>query len=584
MSQASLTSLFTPSTRASQSSPSLSQTPSSRYGHTRKRSEAEDLSATEVTPLKRQRITTTSRLQSAAPLAERLRPHTLEEFVGQPHLTGPGSLLMSQLDRGATGSIIFWGPPGCGKTTLARLLAKRTNAVFKELSATDSGIADVRAVVDEAKNLLALTGRRTILFLDEVHRFNKAQQDIFLPFIEQGHLQLIGATTENPSFRLTSALLSRCRVFVLERLTDDDIRKIITQAVQRVSQTDSSHETVSHPNTHEVHVVDEDVGSSDVASSQPDIEEPLPQPSQLSQSSVGSEPGPSGTPSSSTQAALLFPAYPQLTPKVLSTIVSLSTGDARTALSLLELVLSAARTSDEGTLLSSLRRSVSTAYDRSGDARYDMISALHKSVRGSQGSAALYWLARMLSAGEDPLYIARRMVVCASEDIGLADNHALPLAMATYQACQVIGMPECRINLAHLISYLAEAPKSTRSYEGYNRAEEAAKLDPTIPVPLMVRNAPTGLMKDLGYAQDYKYNPEYAHPVTNDYLPIQFRGGEFLRKEGDKRDKVWDEDALRQWELQENGGRPWSGRPTEPDGTFSQTPQQEPDDAQDQQS
>ncbi|KAJ8486934.1 hypothetical protein ONZ51_g4536 [Trametes cubensis] len=582
MSQASLTSLFTPSTRSSQASSSLSQTPS-RYGHTRKRSEAEDLSTAEVTPLKRQRITTTSRLQSAAPLAERLRPHTLEEFVGQPHLTGPGSLLMSQLDRGATGSIIFWGPPGCGKTTLARLLAKRTNAVFKELSATDSGIADVRAVADEAKNLLALTGRRTILFLDEVHRFNKAQQDIFLPFIEQGHLQLIGATTENPSFRLTSALLSRCRVFVLERLTDDDIRKIITQAVQRVSQMDSSHETASHPSAHEVHVVDEDIGSSDVASSQPDIEEPLPQPSH-SQSSTCSEPGPSSTPASSSQAVPLFPAYPQLTPKVLSTIVSLSTGDARTALSLLELVLSAARTSDEGKLLGALRRSVSTAYDRSGDARYDMISALHKSVRGSQGSAALYWLARMLSAGEDPLYIARRMVVCASEDIGLADNHALPLAMATYQACQVIGMPECRINLAHLVSYLAEAPKSTRSYEGYNRAEEAAKLDPTIPVPLMVRNAPTGLMKDLGYAEGYKYNPEYAHPVTNDYLPIQFRGEEFLRKEGDKRDKVWDEDALRKWELEENGGRPWSGRPAEPDGTSSQMVQQESDAARDKES
>ncbi|KAI0335056.1 P-loop containing nucleoside triphosphate hydrolase protein [Cubamyces sp. BRFM 1775] len=579
MSQASLTSLFTPTTRGSQGSPSLSQNPSfPRYGHTRKRSEAEleDLSATEVTPLKRQRVTTSSRLRSAAPLAERLRPQSLEEFVGQPHLTGAGSLLMSQLDRGATGSIIFWGPPGCGKTTLARLLAKRTNAVFKELSATDSGIADVRAVVDEAKNLLALTGRRTILFLDEVHRFNKAQQDIFLPFIEQGHLQLIGATTENPSFRLTSALLSRCRVFVLERLTDDDIRKIITQAVQRVCQTDSQ-ETVAHPNVHEVHVVDNDVGSSDVASSQPDIEEPLPQPSQLSQSSVGSEPGPSGTPSSSTQSTPLFPAYPQLTPKVLSTIVSLSTGDARTALSLLELVLSALPTSDESTLLGALRRSVSTAYDRTGDARYDMISALHKSVRGSQGSAALYWLARMLSAGEDPLYIARRMVVCASEDIGLADNHALPLAMATYQACQVIGMPECRINLAHLISYLAEAPKSTRSYEAYNRAEEAAKLDPTIPVPLMVRNAPTGLMKDLGYSQGYKYNPEYAHPVTNDYLPIQFRGEEFLRKEGDKRDKVWDEDALRQWELEENGGRPWSGRPAEFDSDPSKTLQQEGD-------
>ncbi|KAI9067380.1 P-loop containing nucleoside triphosphate hydrolase protein [Trametes sanguinea] len=576
MSQASLTALFTPSGKGTQASSSFTQPNSSRSGHTRKRSEAEDLSAAEVTPLKRLRVTTSSRLQSVAPLAERLRPQTLEEFVGQPHLTGPNSLLMSQLERGATGSIIFWGPPGCGKTTLARLLAKRTNAVFKELSATDSGIADVRAVVEEAKNLLALTGRRTVLFLDEVHRFNKAQQDIFLPFIEQGYIQLIGATTENPSFRLTSALLSRCRVFVLERLTDDDIRRIITQAVERVSQTDSAQTAGPQRRTAgDTHVIDD--GSSDVASSQPDIEEPLTQPSPPA-SQVDS--GPSNAQDSS-QSAPLFPAYPHLTPKVLSTIVSLSTGDARTALSLLELVLSASPASEEGKLLAALRRSVSTAYDRSGDARYDMISALHKSVRGSQGSAALYWLARMLSAGEDPLYIARRMVVCASEDIGLADNQALPLAIATYQACQIIGMPECRINLAHLVSYLSEAPKSTRSYEGYNRAEEAAKLDPSIPVPLMVRNAPTKLMKDLGYAREYKYNPEYAHPVTNDYLPIQFRGEEFLRKEGDKRDKVWDEDALRHWEFEENGGRPWSGRPPEPDGASSS--QSQPNEAHPQQ-
>lgn len=431
--------------------------------------------------------------------------------------------------------MIFWGPPGCGKTTLARLLAKRTDAIFKELSATDSGISDVRAVVEEAKGVLALTGRRTILFLDEVHRFNKAQQDIFLPFLEQGHLQLIGATTENPSFKLTGALISRCRVFVLERLTDDDITKIVTQAVERVSPTLQK----------EMSEFDHD-DMEDIPSSQPEIEDSISHP-------------PSSLPSANT-ASQPCPAYPHLTPKILSSIVSLSTGDARTALSLLELVLSSPPDADPDALLASLRQSVSTSYDRTGDSHYDMISALHKSVRGSQPSAALYWLARMLTAGEDPLYVARRMVVCASEDIGLADNHALPLAMATLQACQVIGMPECRINLAHLISYLAEAPKSTRAYQGYNRAEAAAKMDPTVPVPLSLRNAPTKLMKELGYAHGYCYNPDYAHPVTNDYMPEQFREEAFLKSAGDISDKLWDEEALRQWELEENKGISWEGR------------------------
>ncbi|EPQ57405.1 P-loop containing nucleoside triphosphate hydrolase protein [Gloeophyllum trabeum ATCC 11539] len=482
---------------------------------------------------KRSKGTVTSRSQAAAPLAERLRPQELEDFIGQKHLTGSDSLLMNLMRGGSTGSIIFWGPPGCGKTTLARLMARKSGAVFKEISATEAGIGDVRAIVEEAKGTLMLQNRRTVLFLDEVHRFNRAQQDIFLPYIEQGQIQLIGATTENPSFKINSALLSRCRVFVLERLSDDDVSEIIDKAVHRVlaglnEVTDSAAEASTSSAT----ALSQESNQSTLISSQPSI------------------------------SAVSFPSYPQLTERVKKSIISLSLGDARTALSLLELVLSSPQDIPEAKLLDSLRRSVSTSYDRTGDDRYDLISALHKSVRGSDGSAAMYWLARMLETGEDPMYIARRMTVCASEDIGLADSHALPLAIATMQACQMIGMPECRINLAHLVAYLAEAPKSTRSYEAYKRAAAAAKSDPTLAVPLVIRNAPTKLMKNLGYSEGYRYNPDYAHPVTNDYLPPQFRDEVFLRKEGDLSGKEWDEEALHRWEVDMNGGKAWEGRGT----------------------
>ncbi|KZP34589.1 P-loop containing nucleoside triphosphate hydrolase protein [Athelia psychrophila] len=434
------------------------------------------------------------------------------------------------LNSGSTGSAIFWGPPGCGKTTLARLLAKKTDAVFKELSATSNGIADVRSIFEEAKGTLALTRKRTILFLDEVHRFNKAQQDIFLPYLEQGYIQLIGATTENPSFKLTGALLSRCRVFVLERLSDEEIGEVVNKAIKRLNK---SRRRVDVFET--------------LVSTQPEI----------SQSQSSSQSSAALTAMSEDSAGSTFP---QLTQKILSSLVSLAAGDARTALSLLELVLVAPEDSDQEELLSSLRNSVSTSYDRTGESHYDMISALHKSVRGSQGSAAMYWLARMLAGGEDPMYIVRRMIVCASEDIGLADNHALPLAIATMQACQTVGMPECRINLAHLVAYLSEAPKSTRAYEALKRAEAAAKVDLTAPVPMQMRNAPTGLMKDLGYGRDYDYNPDYAHPVHNEYMPPRFKSNVFLRKEGDLTGKTWDEDALSLWEQEENGGVEWVGR------------------------
>ncbi|KAJ6557196.1 DNA polymerase III, clamp loader complex, gamma/delta/delta subunit [Mycena sp. CBHHK59/15] len=466
--------------------------------------------APDAPPLKRPRMN----LQDAAPLAEKLRPSKLSDFVGH-------DAVVSLISSGCSGSLILWGPSGCGKTTLARLIASQTDSVFKELSATIAGISDVRAIAEAAKSTLSLTGRKTILFLDEIHRFNKGQQDIFLPFLERGYIQLVGATTENPSFKLIGALLSRCRVFALDRLQDADIRDIIHRALERLLASRTDHEMATNIRT---------------------------------ESSTQSKDDSQASPSISMRLH-----FPSLTDKIVSTIVSLAAGDARCAISLLELVIRAPNDLGEEKLLTLLRRSVATSYDTSED-HYNMISALHKSVRGSQPDAALYWLARILTGGEDPMYICRRMVVCASEDIGLADDRALPLAVATLHACQNVGMPECRINLAHLVAYLSEAPKSTRSYEAYKRAEAAAKMDPTLSVPLQMRNAPTTLMKELGFGKSYHYNPEYAHPVHNTYLPPQFEGENFLKKPGDVSDKVWDEDALASWENECNGGQRWGGR------------------------
>lgn len=467
-------------------------------------------------------------LTASAPLAEKLRPRVLSDFVGQEHLIGDGSLLLSLVESRAIGSMILWGPPGCGKTTLARLLSTSTDGIFKELSATSSGIADVKKIFDEAKRTLKLTGKRTILFMDEIQRFNKAQQDIFLPYVENGWITLIGATTENPSFKLTSALLSRCRVFVLERLSDEEITTILTNAIQRASQVDANQEV------------------------EPDREPP----SSRTLFDCSQENG-KGL---AEQALKAEGGLRPISSEVMKTIVNLSIGDARTALSLLELVLTSPRKATDASIISHLRRSVSSRYDRSGEDRYDMISALHKSIRGSSGDGAMYWLARMLTAGEDPLYIARRLIVVASEDVGLADHRALTLAVSAYNAVQMIGMPEARITLAHLVAYLAEAPKSTRSYEAYKRAEEAAKMDETAPVPMHLRNAPTKMMKEMKYGEGYLYNPSYSHPVYQTYLPPLIDGTKILLAENDTSEKIFDEDLLRTWEWRSNGGRDWVGR------------------------
>ncbi|KAF8993719.1 hypothetical protein BDQ17DRAFT_1312103 [Cyathus striatus] len=479
------------------------------------------------TTSKRSKITATS-FQALLPLPEMVRPRELADFIGQSHLLEPSSFLSTSLRSKSLESMILWGPPGCGKTTLARLISHATSSesIFKELSATSSGSAEVRTILEDSKNVLLRTGRQTTLFLDEIHRFNRAQQDIFLPYVEQGHVRLIGATTENPSFKVTAALLSRCRVLVLEPLNECEVMTVLRNAISIVEDRISATLELTTPFNCSETQDNEEMQSS-------------------SQTIVDKD----------TTSTL----YPHVTPEVLSTIVSLAAGDARCALSLLDIALKCQNDIDESSLVTSLKRSVAVSYNRSGDSRYDMISALHKSVRGSDADAALYWLARMLNAGEDPLYIVRRMIVCASEDIGVADVHALPLATATLQACQAVGMPECRINLAHLVVYLSEARKSTRAYEGYKCAEEAAKLDPSIPVPFQMRNAPTNLMKELGYGRDYAYNPAYAHPVHNTYLPIQIQGHKFL-KMNDSSDKIWDENALRHWELEVNGGKDWEGR------------------------
>ncbi|WVQ84071.1 hypothetical protein IAT38_006216 [Cryptococcus sp. DSM 104549] len=465
-------------------------------------------------------------LVSAQPLAERSRPTSLSHYIGQADIVGPGSLLRARIEAGeGVGSCILWGPPGCGKTTLARLIAKTANAEFKELSATSSGTSDVRQIFEQAKNGLKLTGRRTVLMVDEIHRFNRAQQDLFLPYVEQGWVQLIGATTENPSFKVNGALLSRCQVFTLSSHTPESLRTILINALSLLSES-----------------------------------QPLP----------------------------------RLPPALIPFLADVAGGDARQALNGLELALKVCQVPKQTTLqleggptkaedsaeqekrdkelMEAVRKGLRKGYDRTGEERYDMISALHKCLRGSDGSAAMYWLARMITGGEDPIYIARRLVVVASEDVGLADNHALPLtqAMATYQACQVIGLPECRINLAHCVAYLAEAPKSTRSYKAYKKAVELAETPPLPGVPLQIRNAPTTLMKTLGYGKEYSYDPDFAHPVHNEYLPHTLAQHsthsdtpkEHILKSAEEfqKEKKWDEGRLSEWEYKVNGGADWEGR------------------------
>ncbi|HEX5080531.1 MAG TPA: replication-associated recombination protein A [Blastocatellia bacterium] len=388
---------------------------------------------------------------STAPLAERMRPRTLDEFVGQDHLLAEGRILRRLIEEDRLTSIVFWGPPGSGKTTLAKVIANRTASEFVPFSAVTSGIKEIRQVMNEAAEVRSKLGRRTVLFVDEIHRFNKAQQDAFLPYVENGTIILIGATTENPSFEINSALLSRVKVFVLNQLTEGEIARILAEAAR-----DSARG--------------------------------------LGRLNVSIDEG------------------------QLRRLASQTGGDARAALNTLELAALTARqievdgqagrviTDDD---LSEALQRASALYDKSGEQHYNLISAFIKSIRNSDPDATLYWLARMIEAGEDPMYIARRIVHHAAEDVGLADPQALILAAAAAQATHLIGLPEASLTLAEAALYLARAPKSNKVCTAYAAAAEDARATQSEPVPLHLRNAPTGLMKGLGYGKDYKYAHDY---------------------------------------------------------------------------
>ncbi len=402
------------------------------------------------------------RVRAYDPLASRLKPESLEEFVGQRHLIGQGKVLRRLIDQDMLTSMIFWGPPGVGKTTLARIIAHRTRSEFIDFSAVTSGIREIKEVMNQAEAARCV-GRRTIVFVDEIHRFNKAQQDAFLPFVEKGSIVLIGATTENPSFEINAALLSRCKVFVLQALDTEDVEQLLKNALS---------------------------SKSGYGDQKIEIEEEL-----------------------------------------LHSIAVFSNGDGRTALNTLEMTVLNGEIQPDGRIVISqevLEQCVSRKsllYDKKGEEHYNLISALHKSMRNTDPDAAVYWLSRMLEAGEDPLYVARRLIRFASEDVGIADSQALPLAVAAYQACHFNGMPECSVNLAQAVVYLSMAPKSNSLYVAYETCKEDAQRMLAEPVPLQIRNAPTGLMQELHYGEGYVYAHDTREKVAvMECLPDSLKG------------------------------------------------------------
>ena len=416
---------------------------------------------------------------SSAPLADRMRPQSLEDYIGQTHLLGSGKLLRRLLEQDTIPSMIFWGPPGVGKTTLARIIAHRTKSDFVNFSAVTSGIKEIKDIMKQAEENRAY-GMRTLCFVDEIHRFNKAQQDAFLPYVERGSITLIGATTENPSFEINAALLSRCKVFVLKELSKEELTGLLSRTL-----TDSRG-----------------FGGMDI----------------------------------------------HIEPELLSMIASFSNGDARTALNTLEMAVLNGEIAPDGSIcvkketLEQCLGKKTLLYDKKGEEHYNLISALHKSMRNADPDAAVYWLARMLEAGEDPLFIARRLIRFASEDIGLADPSALGLAVSAYQACHFNGMPECNLNLAQAVIYLSLAPRSNAVYRAYESAKADALTQLSEPVPLVIRNAPTKLMEELRYGEGYVYAHDTAEKMARmTCLPESLKNRQYYQPDGEDAEALWKE-------------------------------------------
>lgn len=406
------------------------------------------------------------RIDTNTPLADRMRPLTLDDFLGQEEILGETKLLREAIKSDTIPSMIFWGPPGTGKTTLAMIIAKQTKSDFIRISAVSSGLKDLREIITRAKSN-NLAGSKTILFIDEIHRWNKTQQDGLLPHIESGLITLIGATTENPSFEVRAALLSRCRVFVFKQLEATDIKTLVKRALK-----------------------DKKRGLGDLKV--------------------------------------------KIKDKEIGIISKISNGDARIALNILEYAAKASKGDITIKTIEEASQRINLLYDREGEEHYNIISALHKSMRGSDADAALYWLARMIEGGEDPLYIARRIVRFASEDIGLANSRALEQAVAAYEACHFIGYPECNVILAQAVVYMAKCKKSNELYVAYGKAAKDVQQYGNLPVPLHIRNAPTKLMEDLGYGKGYKYSPSFGYTEKQEYLPDKLKARKYLKDRPDK--------------------------------------------------